>query len=215
MTCVKQDIEAAAYAAAMNASFPNGRLLPAIRVIGLWAPLTWLVLGWRDLRRAPLLSLAHGLLLALIGWLIMLVAHDRFWLLAGSVSGFMVVAPMLATSLYAMSRAFERGEKVDRLLLVRTWTQWQVSLRLQPESYWSLIRFGLLLALAATGWVITSSALMTLLSPVPIEKPVDFVHYIVLARDNRILELWMVLGGHRPVALECAQEAVDPGAPQH
>ena len=179
----------------MNTPSSQGRLLPSIRVVGLSQPLVWLVLGWHDLRRAPLLSLSHGLLLALGAWLIVLVAHDRFWLIAGSVSGFMVLAPMLATSLYAMSRAFERGETVDAALLLRTWTQWQLRLRLQPESYWSLIRFGLLLALAATGWVITSSALITLLSPVPIEKPMDFVRHIVLARDHRVFELWMVLGG--------------------
>lgn len=179
----------------MNTASSNGRLLPAIRTVSLWQPLVWLALGWHDLRRAPLLSMSHGLLLALMGWLIMSLAHDRFWLLAGSVSGFLVVAPMLATSLYAMSRAFERGDKVDGQLLLRTWTQWQLRLRLQPESYWSLIRFGLLLGLAATGWVITSSALITLLSPVPIEKPMDFVRHIVLARDHRIFELWMVLGG--------------------
>jgi len=179
----------------MNTYPPNGRLLPAIRPVGLLQPWVWLTLGWQDLRRAPLLSLAHGLLLTLMGWLIVALAHDRFWLLAGSVSGFLVVAPMLATSLYAMSRAFERGESVDARLLLRTWTQWQLSLRLQPESYWSLIRFGLLLSLAATGWVITSSALITLLSPVPIEKPMDFVQHIVLARDNRVFELWTLLGG--------------------
>jgi len=179
----------------MNTAPPKGRLLPAIRPVGLLQPWVWLTLGWHDLRRAPLLSLAHGLLMTLMGWLIMALAHDRFWLLAGSVSGFLVVAPMLATSLYAMSRAFERGEQVDAALLVRTWTQWQLSLKLQPDSYWSLIRFGLLLSLAATGWVLTSSALITLLSPVPIEKPVDFLRHIVLARDNRVFELWMVLGG--------------------
>ena len=169
--------------------------LPDVRPIALDQPLQWLVLGWKDLARSPWLSTGHGLLMALWGGLLTFLAHDRFWLLAGSVSGFLVIAPVLATSLYAMSRALERGERVDFQLLVGTWTQWQLKLKAQPDSYWSLIRFGLLLGVAATGWVLTSSALITLLAPVPIHTPMDFVHHVVLARDSHLFELWLGLGG--------------------
>jgi uncharacterized membrane protein len=106
----------------------------------------------------------------------------------------MVVAPVLATSLYAMSRAMERGEKVDLQLLINTWTQWQMRLRHEPDSYWSLIRFGLLLGLAATGWVITSAALITLLAPVPIHTPIDFIRHVVLAKQGHLFEIWVGLG---------------------
>lgn len=155
----------------------------------------WLALGFKDMARAPLLSIMHGGILAAMGGFIALLAHDQFWLLVGYLSGFMVVAPVLATSLYAMSRAMERGETVDFELLVRTWTQWQLRLRHQPDSYWSLIRFGLLLGLAATGWVLTSSALITLLAPVAIHTPVDFIRHVVLAKEGHLFELWMGLGG--------------------
>ncbi len=158
-------------------------------------PMQWLALGFKDLARAPLLSLMHGLILALLGGFITLLAHDQFWLLVGYLSGFMVVAPVLATSLYAMSRAMERGETVNFDLLVRTWTQWQLRLAHQPDSYWSLIRFGLLLGLAATGWVITSAALITLLAPVPIHTPIDFIRHVVLAKEGHLFELWVGLGG--------------------
>lgn len=174
---------------------PPPPFLPEVRAIALDQPLQWLVLGWKDMARSPLLSMGHGLLMALWGALLTWLAHDQFWLLAGSVSGFLVIAPVLATSLYAMSRAMERGEAVDLALLVNTWTQWQLKLRQQPDSYWSLIRFGLLLALAATGWVLTSSALITLLAPVPIHTPMDFVRHVVLANDNYLFELWLALGG--------------------
>ena len=139
----------------------------------------WLVLGFKDMARAPLLSLLHGVVLTVIGGLMALLAHDQFWLLVGYLSAFMVVAPVLATSLYAMSRAIERGEVVNFELLVQTWTHWQLRLRHQPDSYWCLIRFGLLLGLAALGWVLTSSALITLLAPVPIHTPVDFIKHVV------------------------------------
>lgn len=168
--------------------------LPPILPLLKDQPLHWLALGFKDLSRSPLLSMMHGLVLALLGGFITWVAHDRFWLLAGSLSGFMVVAPVLATSLYAMSRAMERDEPVDFQLLVRTWTQWQMRLRHAPDSYWSLIRFGLLLALAATGWVITSAALITLLSPTPIHTPIDFIRHVVLAKQGHLFEIWVGLG---------------------
>jgi uncharacterized membrane protein len=57
------------------------------------------------------------------------------------------------------------------------------------------VRFGLLLALAGTGWVLTSSALITLLAPVPIHTPMDFIHHVVLSRDSYLFELWLLMGG--------------------
>ncbi len=175
--------------------------LPLILPLLKDQPMHWLALGFKDLARSPLLSMMHGLILALWGGLITWLAHDRFWLLAGSLSGFMVIAPVLATSLYAMSRAMERGEKVDLQLLVNTWLQWQMRLRHEAGSYWSLIRFGLLLGLAATGWVITSAALITLLAPTPILTPIDFMRHVVLAKEGYLFEIWLGLGAMMAVPI--------------
>lgn len=180
--------------------FPSSKtatpvFLPPVLPIALDQPLQWLALGFKDFAKSPWLSTLHGLLLAAWGGLITWLAHDRFWLLAGSLSGFLVIAPVLATSLYAMSRAMDRGEQVNFQLLVRTWSQWQLRLRYQPDSYWSLIRFGLLLALAASGWVLTSSALITLLAPVPIHTPLDFIRHVVLNPNHFLFEAWLGLGG--------------------
>ena len=174
---------------------PNTLKLPAVREIALDQPLQWLALAWRDMARCGWLSFAHGAALALFGGLLVLLARDRFWLLAGAFSGFLVIAPVLATSLYAMSRALEKGEPVNVRLLVITWTRWQQSRRDLPASYWSLVRFGLLLAMAGTGWVLTSAALITLLAPQPIHGPMDFIRYVVLDPHNYLFELWLALGG--------------------
>jgi uncharacterized membrane protein len=170
-------------------------LLPPILAVEPDQPLRWLVLGFRDLARNPWLSMAHGLAMTLAGWLITWLAFDQFWVLVSLISGFMVGAPVLATSLYAMSRAMERGEEVTFGLLVRTWTRWQLKLQIQPDSYWALIRFGLLLALAAAGWVFTSSAFIHLMAPVPIHTPMDFIRHVVASQDHRLFEIWLALGG--------------------
>ena len=57
------------------------------------------------------------------------------------------------------------------------------------------MQFGLLLALAATGWVLTSAALITLLAPAPIQNPLDFIRFVVLAPENYLFEIWLALGG--------------------
>jgi len=169
--------------------------LPVIRSIVLGQPLKWLVRGARDMQRGGWLSLLHGLVPAVFGGLLVLLAHDRFWLLAGAFSGFLVVAPVLATSLYAISRAIERGEPVDARLIVSTWTRWQYSRYAVSGGYWSMVRFGLLLALAGTGWVLTSAALITLLAPEPVNTPLDFLRHVVLAPGHPVFELWLTMGG--------------------
>lgn len=168
---------------------------PLIRQIRLHDPLHWLALGWRDIARCGWLSFAHGLALTLFGLGLLLVARDQFWLLAGAFSGFLVMAPILATSLYCMSRAVEAGRKPDWRFVLDTWLSWRRHGNSPDGKDWRLVRFGLLLALAGTGWVLTSAALITFLSPVPVEKPLDFLRHVVLARDNWLFEIWLALGG--------------------
>jgi uncharacterized membrane protein len=169
--------------------------LPPILSIEPDQPLSWVVLGFRDLTRNPLLSLAHGLLMTVSCLLVTWLAHDQYWLLSGLITALMVVSPVLATSLYAMSRAIELKQEVNLQLLLDTWTRWNLRLHSQPDNYWALIRFGVLLAGAAAGWVFTSSAFIHLMSPVPINTPMDFLRLVVAQRDNHLFEIWLALGG--------------------
>jgi len=170
--------------------------LTLVRTIDPMRPLVWLLLGWRDMVHAGWVSVAHGLAMALGGGAIMAIAYHRFWFLAGSLSGFLVVAPVLATSLYALSRALARREKTNWDVVLKTWLNWQNShFNKWGNDYWCMVQFGALLALAATGWVLTSAALITLLAPVPILTPLDFLRHIVLASDNWVFEIWLLMGG--------------------
>ncbi len=169
--------------------------IPAVRRITFNRPLSWLALGWRDLFRCGWLSLAHGAVVAAFGLVLIAVAHQKFWLLAGAFSGFLVVAPVLATSLYAMSRALERGDPIGFRLLRDTWLSWRQSQLADPSGYWCLVRFGVLLALAGTGWVLTSAALITLLAPAPVNTPMDFVRHVVLEPNHFLFETWLAMGG--------------------
>lgn len=155
-------------------------LSPSEHPVTLHSPWRWLALGWVDLQRNPLPGLAHGAVLTAFGWLLLWIARDRFWLLAGAFSGFLIVAPILATGLYQVSRQRRAGLGE----VVRLWRSGDAR----------LVKFGLLLGLAGTGWVLTSAGLITLWSPVPILKPVDFVRHVVLAREIGLFEVWLLLG---------------------
>lgn len=166
-----------------------------VRTVSASQPFHWLAKGWRDVWQCPMVSLAHGVAVAVFGAALLFVARDRFWMLAGAFSGFLVVAPVFATGLYALSRALDRGEPADLSLLLRTWTVWGRNRRVDPDSYWCLVQFGLSLAFAGTGWVLTSAAFITLFAPVPINNPADFFRHIVAAPDTHVFELWLILGG--------------------
>lgn len=156
-----------------------------VRVVSLERPLRWLALGWRDLTRCPGPALLHGAALAAFGLLLLWGARDEFWLLAGAFSGFLLVAPVLATGLYAMSRALERGERAGLAIALDAW---------RPRDG-RLVKFGLLLALAGTGWVLTSAALITSFAAEPVRNPADFMRVVVLREDSTLFESWLLLGG--------------------
>lgn len=152
--------------------------------VDMISPVRWIEKGWDDLRANPVPGLVHGALITLFGWLLMWAAREKFWLLAGAFSGFLIVAPVLATGLYHVSR--ERAARRmaglgDVLVLWRSFDG-------------RLVRFGLLLGLAGTGWVLTSAGLITLWSEVPINKPVDFLKHVVLVREPGLFEVWLLMG---------------------
>lgn len=154
-----------------------------VRDIPLLRPLRWLARGWQDLMRCPLPGLLHGLALAVFGAGLIVLAHDRFWLLSGAFTGFLLVGPLLATGLYAVSRALERGQRADLAVALSAW---------KPDG--RLMVFGLLLAFAGTGWVMTSASLITGFSPTPVRSPLDFLRLVVLNDETPLFEVWLAMG---------------------
>lgn len=154
-----------------------------VKRIPLLRPLGWLGRGWVDLVRCPLPGLLHGLALSLFGGVLILVAGRRFWLLSGAFTGFLLVAPVLATGLYKVSRALERGERADLGVALGAW---------KPEG--RLVLFGVLLAFAGTGWVLTSASLIYGFADAPINDTVDFLRHVVANERSHLFEIWLAVG---------------------
>jgi uncharacterized membrane protein len=130
-------------------------------------------------------GLVHGVAMALFGALLVVLAQGHFWLLAGAFSGFLLVAPLLATGLYAVSRSLHKRQGASLRTALQAW---------KPDDG-RLIVFGLLLAFAGTGWVVTSTSFILAFAPGAVHTPQDFLRHVVLADEGRLFEAWLLLGG--------------------
>jgi uncharacterized membrane protein len=155
------------------------------RRVPLLRPIGWLMAGWRDFMRCPGVGLLHGAVLAGFGALLVLVAREQFWLLSGAFTGFLLVAPVLATGLYAVSRAISLKRPATLSTALAAW---------RPRDG-RLVVFGLLLAFAGTGWVMTSASLITGFAPEAVRDPASFLRVVVLADQGHLFEIWLALGG--------------------
>jgi uncharacterized membrane protein len=116
--------------------------LPTIRHVPTNQPLEWLRLGWRDFRRNTSLSAIYGLVFTLAGYELLLLAEPRPYLFTVTISGFMLIAPMLAAGLYEISRRHDEGLTSRFRDSLQGWTRNGDSMAI----------FGLLLALVAIAW---------------------------------------------------------------
>lgn len=78
--------------------------LPAINRVETGRPLSWLKAGWGDFTHSWPVSLAYGVLFAVLGYFLMNAVLARPHLAMALTSGFLLVAPFLAIGFYDLSR---------------------------------------------------------------------------------------------------------------
>lgn len=91
--------------------------LPGIRRVGFEHPLRWLWVGAQDLRRAWPLSLVYGVAFAVLGYGLVHGAWVKPHLALAVTSGFLFVAPVLATVFYCLSHRLEHHHKLPGLFV--------------------------------------------------------------------------------------------------
>lgn len=120
-----------------------------VKHVGILRPFHWLELGWDDMMHHPVASMSQGLMLAAMGWLVIVLCSSQIELLALSVSGFLLVGPIFGAGFYALSRLRARGERAyfDRALDEAL------------KNIGSLARLGVLLAIIVVAWGVASRLL--------------------------------------------------------
>jgi uncharacterized membrane protein len=156
-----------------------------VHVVALSRPFAWLSAGMRDLALAPGPSLLHGLVVAVAGIAILAISVHAWPLLPGAFSGFVLIAPILATGLYELSRRIEMRDEPTLAHVVDAWRRGT-----RP-----LVWLGLGLALAATLWVLVSAVLVALFVHAPITGLREFLRLVVVGEGSNLFPLWLTLGG--------------------
>jgi uncharacterized membrane protein len=82
------------------------------RGVGVLSPFRWLRLGWQDFVHSLRASLAHGLLITAMGWVVLMFTSGDLYLFTAAISGFLLISPLMATGLYELSRRRELGQPV-------------------------------------------------------------------------------------------------------
>ena len=124
-------------------------VLPPVAHIAPLRAFTWLKLGWEDLRHNPVPSIAHGLLLVAVGWLMLLFLSAQIELLAAAISGYLLVGPIFGAVFYELSRLRAAGQPAT----------FDASIDGALKNGKRLARLGLVLGILAILWVLLSGLL--------------------------------------------------------
>lgn len=161
--------------------------LPAVRSVGMGAPWRWLARGWADLWRQPGVSLAYGCFVAFAGGLILITTAHLPYLFNAAITGFILVAPVLAAGLYELSRRYlHETPENEAVTLTASLAAW----RRNPSG---MAGFTLLAVLAGTAWQVISVVLLALLYKGNAMSPLVMIGEIL--RQPQHMPLFLVYVG--------------------
>ena len=143
----------------------------------------WLRRGWQDARRTGAASFLHGLLVTLACLIIAVSTYGNWHLAVATFSALLLVGPILATGLYALSRRLDEGSAVGFADVIAVWRHGGPC----------LIRFGVLLVGLAITWIVFSAIMFEMFVNIEIHTPLDFLRYVVNQGDI-LFSMWMLLG---------------------
>ncbi len=151
-----------------------------INEISLDHPWQWIGAGWNDFKRAPLLSVAYGMIffVASILLTILVLSSNLFFLVPPLAAGFFLVAPILAVFLYDTSRKLKNGETPS----------FADTCRSCQDNPFDLVVMGLVLMVVLIFWMMIANLVFAI-----------FFSNAVLTFDNFLPTLF--LSGDSPVFL--------------
>ncbi len=138
----------------MNATLVSGEVQRPLHLdiqrVPLLRPMSWLLRGWRDMRRHWGASLGYGGLIVAFGWTLLVFCGTHPYWVAAAISGFLLVAPVVCAGLCEMSRRQASGLRAN----------FDDSLEGFARNAPALFEFGAILAAAAVAWFAISGVML-------------------------------------------------------
>ncbi|MBV9725475.1 MAG: DUF2189 domain-containing protein [Gammaproteobacteria bacterium] len=137
----------------MTTSIGLGRLQTLhleIRHVSVGRAFQWLDRGWSDVKRIGAPGLAHGLLIAILGGVLLALGSTHAYLTAAAVTGYLLVGPVMTTGLCELARRREAREAIG----------FDESLQALARNPDGLLHFGGMLGLIALVWFVLSALLL-------------------------------------------------------
>jgi uncharacterized membrane protein len=132
----------------------GARLAPSrpirIRPVPALQPLDWLSMGWSDLWNIGSPSLTHGVLIATLGAVLLIVGSSHPFFIAAAVSGYLLIGPLMTTGVVELSRRRATGEPIG----------FDESLQGVARNPVALIKFGAILAALTFIWFVASEVML-------------------------------------------------------
>jgi len=158
----------------------------SIQPVGFLRPFIWLAYAWQDLLRHPIASLAYGFAVSALLLVIFFVTSLNIYVIVASISGFMLIGPIMAAGLCELSRRNENDEAVG----------FDESIDGLQHCQSSLTRFaGILLGFSAL-WFLLSGLVLSL-TVGDIAPPLDqtmWGNFLTLVTPSQLL-LYAIVGG--------------------
>jgi len=167
----------------MNDTLPT--TAPVIREVDFLRPFAWLRDGWLDLIAHPGPSLLYGLLVTVTGWAIVTLAAPHAELFTSVVTGFVLIAPLIAAGIYELSRQREAGEPASFINSIK-------SLR---RNISSIADYGIVLLLAGILWERVAAVMFALSYGGELGDVQNFVREIFMSGNYwGVVIAWLVSG---------------------
>ena len=121
-----------------------------IRRVPARQAIEWLNRGWDDVKQIGAAGIAHGALIAILGGVLLMLGSTHMYFIAAAVTGYLLVGPVMTTSLCELARRREAREPLG----------FDDSLQALTRNPEGLAHFGGILALIAVVWFVLSAILL-------------------------------------------------------
>ena len=110
----------------------------------------WFQRGWDDLKHCRAASLAHGVLIATCGAVLLILGSSHPFFVVAAVSGYLLIGPIMTVGACELSRRRAAGEAIS----------FDASLEAINRNPRGLLRFGAILAGITILWFVASATLL-------------------------------------------------------